>query len=157
LAGPSLTVSTQPGIGNLPWKLISKAPIRNGCTTDLTLQKLAVELDELLGLYIPSNQHDSVRMLFTPSRLLIVCGYSKSRIRLPSNKASLSHAGFVYTHIDVPDGDSTCHTVRRWIGVRGRLVVSFLRLWKVRVQNLNFASVVWAVALKRAALDQNKS
>jgi hypothetical protein len=38
---------------------------------------------------------------------------SKSRIRSSSNNASLSHVGFAYTHIDIPDGDSTCHVVRR--------------------------------------------
>lgn len=49
--------------------------IRIKSITNLALEKLAVQLDELLGLCNPSNQHDSVRMLFTPSRLLIVCGF----------------------------------------------------------------------------------
>jgi hypothetical protein len=106
-----LTVSTQPGIGNLPLGGVSKESIGNKDITDLALQELAVQLDELLGLCDPSNQHDSVRMLFTPSRLLNMCG-SKGRVWSLSNEYSLSSGGFVYTHIDVPDGNATCHVVR---------------------------------------------
>jgi hypothetical protein len=49
-------------------------------------------------------------MLFTPSRLLIVCVFEEDSFAVA--QASSSGAGSVYTHIDVSDGDSTCHFVR---------------------------------------------
>jgi len=115
--------------------------IKAGARTDLTLQELTVKLDELLGLYDPQ-----ISMIpygcFSHPLACSLCVYSNRRIGSQSHKASTSGAGSIYTHIDIPDGNSTCHVVRLdWRSRRSACVGLRLGESSRSRQKLNFPGV----------------